>query len=164
MTMVQRHDKKCIMIALIQRVSSACVEIDGQPKAKIGRGMLVFICVVKGDCEKDMDYIVRKVSQLRIFDDTEGRMNLSIRDINGDILVVSQFTLAAATKKGNRPSFDNAEAPGRAKEFYESFIQSLEGQGLKVQAGVFGATMNVSLVNSGPVTIYLDSREGQQAA
>lgn len=149
------------MIALIQRVSSACVEIDGRTRAEIGRGMLVFLCVVKGDCERDTEYIVRKVSQLRIFDDADGRMNLSIKDISGDILVVSQFTLAADAKKGNRPSFDRVESPGRAEGYYESFIRMLGDLGLRVHSGVFGASMKIFLVNNGPVTIYLDSREGR---
>ena len=147
------------MKALIQRVSSAQVDVDGHVVGKIGRGLLVFLCAVRDDADEDLDYIVKKVSRLRIFGDAQGKMNLSVLDIKGEALVVSQFTLAAATRKGNRPSFDEAEAPDRAKEMYEAFIERLKGTGIGVQAGVFAAMMNVALVNDGPVTIWLDSRE-----
>jgi D-tyrosyl-tRNA(Tyr) deacylase len=147
------------MKALLQRVASASVEVEGQVIGKIGRGLVVFVCAVKGDNDKDLDYLVKKVSQLRIFEDDQGKMNLSVMDIHGAALVVSQFTLAAATRKGNRPSFDNAEAPDRAKDLYEEFIQRLKDVCIPVQAGVFAAMMAVSLVNDGPVTIWLDSRE-----
>ncbi len=151
--------RKGTMLALLQRVSSAKVAADGRITGEIGPGLLIFLCAAKGDTEKDLDYVVQKVSQLRIFEDDQGKMNLSVVDIKGAALVVSQFTLAASTRKGNRPSFDNAELPERAAAMYESFIQRLEEAGIPVQSGVFGAMMEVSLVNDGPVTIWIDSRE-----
>ncbi|MGE5173120.1 MAG: D-aminoacyl-tRNA deacylase [Betaproteobacteria bacterium] len=147
------------MKAVLQRVSSAAVEVNGRTVGEIKKGLLVFFCAVKGDTEKDLDYLVKKVSQLRIFEDDRGKMNLSVTDIKGAVLVVSQFTLGASTRKGNRPSFDNAEMPERAKMMYEAFAQRLENAGIPVQAGVFGAMMGVSLVNEGPVTIWIDSRD-----
>lgn len=147
------------MIAVLQRVSSAKVEAGGRTVGKIGPGLLVLLCAVKGDAQEDLDYIVRKAAQLRIFEDETGRMNLSVRDIGGEVLVVSQFTLAASTSKGNRPSFDAAEAPGRARELYEQFIEKLRGLGLAVRTGEFAARMAVSLTNDGPVTVMVDSRE-----
>ncbi len=147
------------MLALLQRVSSAKVAVDGRISGEIGKGLLVFLCAVKGDTEKDLEYLVRKVSQLRIFEDDQGKMNLSIGDVKGAALVVSQFTLAASTRKGNRPSFDNAEAPERANSMYEAFVQRLGDTGIPVQKGIFGAMMEVTLVNEGPVTVWIDSRE-----
>jgi D-tyrosyl-tRNA(Tyr) deacylase len=147
------------MKALIQRVSSAHVEIAGTAVGGIGKGLLVFLCAVKGDTEKDLEYIARKVSSLRIFEDEQGKMNRSVMEINGEVLVVSQFTLAASTRKGNRPSFDNAEEPEQAKRMYELFVNRLRDMGVPVQTGTFAAMMQVSLVNDGPVTISLDSRE-----
>ncbi len=147
------------MKALIQRVLQARVEAQGQTAGAIKKGLLVFLCAVKGDTEKDLDYVVKKVSQLRIFGDAEGKMNLSVTDVKGEVLVVSQFTLAASTRKGNRPSFDNAEEPGKAKTMYERFVEKLGETGITVQTGVFAETMAVSLTNDGPVTIWIDSRE-----
>ena len=146
--------------ALIQRVSSAHVEIAGTTVARIGKGLLVFLCAIKGDTEQDLDYMVRKVSSLRIFEDEQGKMNRSVMDIKGEVLVVSQFTLAASTRKGNRPSFDNAEAPEQAERMYALFINRLRDLGVPVQTGKFAAMMQVCLVNDGPVTISLESREG----
>jgi D-tyrosyl-tRNA(Tyr) deacylase len=147
------------MKALLQRVSSAQVEVAGRVVGEIGKGLLVFLCSVKGDADRDLDYIVKKVSQVRIFEDDRGKMNLSALDITGEILVVSQFTLAASTRKGNRPSFDEAEEPDRAEAAYELFIQRLKDLGMPVRTGVFGAAMAVSLADDGPVTILIDSRE-----
>ncbi len=147
------------MKALLQRVSSAKVEVNGQVVGEIGKGLLVFLCAVKGDSDKDLDHIVKKVSQLRIFEDEKGKMNLSVLDSAGEVLVVSQFTLAASTRKGNRPSFDEAEEPGRAKAAYEQFIRRLKDLGIPVRTGAFGAAMAVSLTNDGPVTVLVDSRE-----
>ena len=148
-----------LMKALLQRVSKAGVKINGRSVAEIRKGMLVFLGVVKGDTENDLDYLVKKVAQLRIFEDAERKMNLSVQDIRGEVLVVSQFTLAASTRKGNRPSFDNAETPEPARDLYETFVQRLTETGITVQAGVFAESMAVSLVNDGPVTILIDSRE-----
>ena len=147
------------MKALLQRVSSAKVEVDGRVVGEIGKGLLVFLCAVKGDTDKDLEYIVKKVSQIRIFEDDKGKMNLSALDITGEVLVVSQFTLAALTRKGNRPSFEEAEEPGRAKGTYELCIRRLKDLGLPVRTGTFGAAMAVSLTNDGPVTVLIDSRE-----
>lgn len=147
------------MKALLQRVLKAGVEINCRSVAEIKKGLLVFLGVMKGDTENDLDSLVKKVAQLRIFEDAEGKMNLSVQDIKGEALVVSQFTLAANTRKGNRPSFDSAEAPERARALYETFVQRLKEKGIAVQAGVFAESMAVSLVNDGPVTILIDSRE-----
>jgi D-tyrosyl-tRNA(Tyr) deacylase len=147
------------MKALLQRVSSARVEIDGRAVGEIENGLLVFLCAVKGDTDRDLEYIVKKVSKLRIFEDDHGKMNLSIMDIKGEVLVVSQFTLAASTRKGNRPSFDAAEAPERARALCDTFVTYLQQAGLSVQTGVFAESMAVSLTNDGPVTILIDSRE-----
>jgi len=147
------------MLAVLQRVSRASVTVEGVERASIGKGLLVLLCAVKGDSDADVEYVVKKTAQLRIFEDEGGKMNRSVAEISGEVLVVSQFTLAAATKKGNRPSFDAAEAPERAKELYEIFVRRLRESGLTVRTGVFGAMMEVSLVNDGPVTVLLDSTE-----
>jgi D-tyrosyl-tRNA(Tyr) deacylase len=147
------------MKALVQRVSEAGVEVEGRAVSNIGRGMLVFLGVEKGDSDADLDFLVNKVANLRIFEDADGKMNLSLRDISGEALVVSQFTLAADVRKGNRPSFASAEEPDRAEKVYLEFAEKLRGTGLKVSTGEFAAHMAVSLVNDGPVTIMIESRK-----
>lgn len=148
------------MRALVQRVAHANVVIEGEEVARIGRGLLVFVGVATDDDSSDVDYLVRKVSQLRIFDDSEGVMNLDVRQVEGDVLVVSQFTLQAATRKGNRPSYINAAGEAVAVPLYEEFKQKLATAiGKPIPCGRFGADMKVSLLNDGPVTIWLDSKE-----
>ena len=146
------------MKALVQRGTEASVTIEGERVAEIGHGLLVFVGVATTDTEEDVDYLVRKVSQLRIFDDTEGVMNLNVQQVEGEVLVVSQFTLQAATRKGNRPSYINAAGEAVAVPLYESFKSKLSAVlGHPVPCGRFGADMKVRLLNDGPVTIMLDS-------
>jgi len=145
------------MKALVQRVSSARVSVDGREVSSIGPGMLVLLGVEKGDGKAEARFLSRKIANLRIFQDAEGKMNLSLLDTAGSALVVSQFTLAGNVRKGNRPSFERAELPERAKELYLLFVEMLRGEGVPVSEGVFQAHMNVSLVNDGPVTLMLES-------
>lgn len=146
------------MKALIQRVLEASVEVNGQCISKTGKGILVFLGVVKGDTVKDLEFITRKISNLRIFYDDHGKMNLSVKDISGELLVVSQFTLAGDCRKGNRPSFDNAEEPAKAEAMYMEAVKRLRAEGIQVRTGEFAADMKVSLVNDGPVTFMIDSK------
>ncbi|MBI4822756.1 MAG: D-tyrosyl-tRNA(Tyr) deacylase [Nitrospirae bacterium] len=146
------------MKALIQRVLEADVSVQCKVIACIQKGILVFLGIERGDTMEDLHYILKKVSNLRIFEDSNGKMNLSVKDINASALVVSEFTLLADTKKGNRPSFEKAEDPKMAKEIYEVFIERLKAMGIKTEEGRFGAIMNVRLINDGPVTITIDSR------
>jgi D-tyrosyl-tRNA(Tyr) deacylase len=147
------------MRVIIQRVSKASVSVDGEAIATIGNGLLVLLGVENGDNQDDIAWLTGKISQLRIFNDEHDVMNLSVKDINADILVISQFTLHAMTKKGNRPSYIKAAPPLTAIPLYESFIEDLEKiMGKNIACGQFGAMMDVSLINSGPVTIFIDSK------
>ncbi|MDL2230261.1 D-tyrosyl-tRNA(Tyr) deacylase [Alistipes sp. OttesenSCG-928-L06] len=147
------------MRILIQRVSEASVTIGGERRSAIGRGVLVLIGIEEADNKEDADWLCAKLAKLRIFDDAQGVMNLSLQDIGGEALVVSQFTLHASTKKGNRPSYIRAARPEQAIPLYEYFVQTLEKeQGKPVATGEFGADMKVALVNDGPVTIWIDSK------
>ncbi len=147
------------MIAIVQRVSSASVEVEGEAVASIDNGYLVLLGCEKGDGEDDASYIAKKLTNLRVFTDDEDKMNLSIKQVNGKMIVVSQFTLLAQTRKGNRPSFINAEEPSRADELYMDVVKKLRNNGIEVGTGVFGADMKVSLTNDGPVTIILNSKD-----
>lgn len=145
------------MKLVIQRVKSASVSIDGWVYNAIQQGLLLLVGVGPEDQQEDLDYAVRKIVNMRIFSDDEGKMNLSVKDIQGEILSVSQFTLFADTKKGNRPAFTGAAKPDMAEAFYQEFNQELAKE-VPVEAGVFGADMQVELVNDGPVTIILDTK------
>ena len=147
------------MRALIQRVSSASVQIDNKVFSKIGNGLLVLLGVEDEDSDSDIDWLSSKISQMRIFDDKNDNMNLSVNDINGEVLVVSQFTLHASTKKGNRPSYIRASKPDHAVAMYEAFILQMKDKIINgVSSGQFGACMQVDLINDGPVTIWIDSK------
>lgn len=148
------------MRAVIQRVERADVTIDGRSVAAIGAGLVVLVGVETGDGSVDADWLAEKIVRMRIFADDEGRMNRSVQEVRGDVLVVSQFTLHAATQKGNRPSFIRAARPEEAVPVYERFLAVVEAAlGRPVPRGVFGADMRVTLVNDGPVTILIDSRQ-----
>lgn len=147
------------MKIVLQRVSSASVTIENKIVADIKKGLLILIGIEDSDNQEDIDWLVGKITKIRIFEDENRVMNLSVKDIEGDIIAVSQFTLHAATKKGNRPSYIKAAKPDVAIPLYEKFVQQLELQlGKKIQTGVFGADMKVSLLNDGPVTIIIDSK------
>ncbi len=147
------------MRVVIQRVSEARVEISGEVRASIGPGMVVLVAVEEADTEADIEWLSGKIARLRIFDDEQGVMNRSVQDIGGDVLVVSQFTLFASTKKGNRPSYSHSAGPEIAVPLYEKFLKRLtQDLGKPVPTGEFGAMMRVALVNDGPVTIIIDSK------
>ena len=146
------------MKAVIQRVSKASVSINQQEVGKIDQGLVILLGVHEKDTQEDVDYLVKKIVKMRIFEDEQGKMNCSIEQIQGQILSISQFTLLADTKKGNRPSFIAAARPESAIALYESFNKGIEENGIYVETGQFGADMAVSLVNDGPVTIVIDSQ------
>ncbi len=147
------------MKVVIQRVSKANVLIDNDVKSEIGKGLLILLGIEDADSEDDIEWLCNKIINLRIFDDAEGVMNLSLKDINGDAIIVSQFTLHAKTKKGNRPSYIKAAKPDIAIPLYEKFVKIFETfLGKKVGTGEFGAEMEISLTNSGPVTIIIDTK------
>lgn len=147
------------MIAVIQRVSEASVEIGGSIKSQIKSGLLVLVGIEDADGQEDIDWLAAKIVNLRIFNDVDEVMNVSVKDADGDIILVSQFTLQASTKKGNRPSYIKAAKPELAIPLYEELIRALNGElGKPVQTGEFGADMKVSLVNDGPVTIVMDTK------
>jgi D-aminoacyl-tRNA deacylase len=148
------------MKIVIQRVLSSKVVVNEEIVGAIEQGLLILVGIVDGDTSEDIEWLVKKITQLRIFDDNSGIMNLSIQEISGNILVISQFTLHAMTKKGNRPSYIKAAKPEIAIPIYEEFIQKLEQEmKQKVEKGIFGATMKVHLINDGPVTIIIDSKD-----
>ena len=147
------------MRAVIQRVAEATVRVDGAVVGTIGNGLLVFFGIEDADTDEDLHWLSGKITNIRLFNDQMGVMNLSLKDIGGDVLLVSQFTLHAATKKGNRPSYIKASKPDVAKPLYEKMIVQLTADvGKQIQCGIFGADMKVSLLNDGPVTIIIDSK------
>ena len=147
------------MRTVIQRVTNASVTVESKVVSEIQKGLLVFVGIEEADTQEDLDWLVTKITQLRIFNDENEVMNLSVQDIDGDVLVVSQFTLHADTKKGNRPSYIKAAKPDIAIPMYERFVKTLESKlGKKVPTGIFGADMKVLLLNDGPVTIQIDSK------
>lgn len=147
------------MRIVIQRVCEASVTLrDTAEKRSIGRGMMVLLGIEEADNQSDLDWLTKKLLDLRIFSDDAGKMNLSLRDIGGELLIVSQFTLHASTKKGNRPSFIRAAKPDIAVDLYRHFIRAIEAEGIACQTGEFGADMLVTLTNDGPVTIIIDSK------
>lgn len=147
------------MKIVIQRVTNAQVEVDKKVVGKIGKGFLVLLGVTHEDTKENADYLVKKLCKLRVFSDENDKMNLSLKDVNGELLIVSQFTLYANCKDGNRPSFVEAAKPEQANELYEYFCSECKKNDIKVEKGIFGADMKVSLLNDGPFTIVLDSSE-----
>lgn len=145
------------MKAVIQRVSESSVKVDGKIVGEIGKGLMLLIGIDENDEKADADWLVQKVLNLRIFGDEDDKLNLSVKDINGEILCISQFTLIADYKKGNRPSFIKAAKPDKAIPLFEYFKEEISKSGLKTESGIFGADMKVSLINDGPVTIVMDS-------
>ena len=145
------------MRAVIQRVNNASVSVDGEMVGSIQKGLLIFLGIGSGDTQKDLEYIADKTVGLRIFSDADDKMNLSVTDIDGEILIVSQFTLYGDCRKGRRPNFTASMPPKEAERMYEAFIDNIKNRGINVASGVFGADMQVSISNDGPVTILLDS-------
>lgn len=147
------------MRAVVQRVSRASVEIENKTVGEIEQGLVVLLGINTEDQKKDAEYLAKKIPELRIFEDRQQKMNLSLREINGEILAISQFTLYADTRKGRRPSFIKAALPEKAEPLYQYFIELLKNENIPVEQGVFGAMMNVKIFNQGPVTIILDSED-----
>ncbi len=147
------------MRAVVQRVSQARVDVDGRVVGEIGLGLLVLVGIAGDDVDKDAEWLSEKVSSLRIFEDSDGKMNLSVHDVGGSMLAVSQFTLLGDCRKGRRPSYDKAAGPEEAERLYRKFVESLRVKRLPVEEGAFRARMSVHLVNDGPVTLMLDSRK-----
>jgi D-aminoacyl-tRNA deacylase len=147
------------MKALLQRVTAAHVTVEGKVVGKIGHGLVVFVAVANDDTSDDTDYLVRKIVELRIFEDTDGKFNLSIFDVSGELLLVSQFTLLANTRRGRRPGFTDAAPPEIAENLFNQFVEQVRTTGLKVETGKFQTHMHVAIINDGPVTIMIDSRE-----
>lgn len=145
------------MKIVIQRVSESIVKVDGKTAGEIGKGLMLLIGIDENDEEKDADWLIQKILNLRIFGDEDGKLNLSVQDIKGEILCISQFTLIADYKKGNRPSFIKAARPEKAIPLFEYFKEEIAKSGLKTESGIFGADMKVSLMNDGPVTVVMDS-------
>ena len=147
------------MRAVVQRVKNASVEVDGSIVGKIGKGLLVFLGVGEGDDNKNLEYMVDKILGLRIFEDNKGKMNLSLLDVGGELLVISQFTLYGDVRRGKRPSFTASANPDLAESLYDEFVERCKGKGVKTEKGIFGANMNIELTNYGPVTILIDSNK-----
>lgn len=146
------------MRAVLQRVSEASVTVEGQMVGQIGPGLLVLVCAMPGDTPAGVDHLAARIAKLRIFKDTSGKMNLSLRDTGGAALLVSQFTLAADTSRGNRPGFTGAAAPEAGKALYQRFVDAMQREGIPCAQGLFGADMQVSLVNDGPVTVLMEDQ------
>lgn len=146
------------MRAVVQRVGRASVSVDGQIVGTIGRGFLVLVGVAEGDVAEDSDYLAQKVADLRVFEDSAGKMNLGLNDVGGSVLAISQFTLLGDCRKGRRPSFIHAAKPQLAEPLFDRFVVTIRSRGIKVETGQFGAHMNVELVNDGPVTLLISSQ------
>ena len=146
------------MKIVLQRVKEARVEVEGKTAGRIGQGICLLVGIERGDREDDARFLAKKAVELRIFPDAAGKMNLSLAEVRGEVLAVSQFTLTASVRKGRRPSFDGAEEPRRAAELFDLFVDAIETAGIKVETGVFQAVMDVHILNDGPVTFVLDSR------
>ena len=147
------------MRAVVQRASSASVTVDGEEVARMGRGLAVLVGVGEGDDSDDVSYLARKIAGLRVFEDDEGKMNLSVKDVGADVMLVSQFTLYGDCRKGRRPSFGSAAPPDRAEKLYEELADDLRRKGIEVETGEFKAHMKFDLINDGPVTLLLDSKK-----
>ena len=147
------------MRTVVQRVSRAQVTVDDKVHGKISEGLVVFVGIKDSDCKKDLDWLVEKITNLRIFEDPDGKMNLSLLDIDGEMLIISQFTLYGDCKKGRRPGFSAAAPPKIAEPLYQQFIEAAKAKGIPVASGVFQANMQIDMVNNGPVTLLIDSEK-----